>query len=125
MRRMVMVLVSLSLALSLAAAPVTAAPESAPPAAGYATCHVVRYGETLFSIGRLYRVNPWAIASYNHLANPNHIYAGQCLRIPPANTGCYQCGCSYTGGCGYTGSCGYGRCGVTARTCCGTVYRGY
>lgn len=44
--------------------------------------HWVRPGETLFSIGRLYGVSPWAIASYNHIVNPNHIYAGQVLTIP-------------------------------------------
>ena len=33
--------------------------------------HVVRPGETLFSIGRLYGVNPYTIASMNGLANPN------------------------------------------------------
>lgn len=44
--------------------------------------HKVRYGETLFSIGRQYWVNPYAIARANGLYNPNHIYAGQKLYIP-------------------------------------------
>jgi hypothetical protein len=44
--------------------------------------HYVRYGETLSSIGRLYGVNPYAIARANGLANPNYIYAGQVLLIP-------------------------------------------
>ncbi len=47
--------------------------------------HVVRAGETLFSIGRLYGVNPYTIASHNGLANPNLIWVGQVLRIPGAS----------------------------------------
>jgi LysM repeat protein len=54
---------------------------AAPPAYG-PTYHRVRYGETLFSIGRLYGVNPYAIARANCLPNPNRIYAGQLLLIP-------------------------------------------
>jgi len=64
---------SLLLSTSAAAAP---AMWSAP---GY---HLVRAGETLWSIGRLYGVSAWAIASANHLADPNKIYAGQWLYIP-------------------------------------------
>jgi len=44
--------------------------------------HVVRPGETLYSIGRLYGVNPYEIARINGLADPNRIYVGQVLRIP-------------------------------------------
>jgi len=55
---------------------------AAPPPAG-SFYHQVRRGETLFSIGRLYNVSPYAIASTNGLWNPNVIYAGQCLWIPP------------------------------------------
>ena len=54
---------------------------AAPPAYG-PVYHYVRYGETLFSIGRLYGVNPYAIAHANGLPNPNRIYAGQVLLIP-------------------------------------------
>jgi hypothetical protein len=54
---------------------------AAPPACG-PVYHRVRYGETLSSIGRLYGVNPYAIARANGLANPNYIYAGQVLLIP-------------------------------------------
>ena len=43
--------------------------------------HLVRPGETLFAIGRLYRVNPWAIARMNRLPNPNIIFVGQILVI--------------------------------------------
>jgi LysM repeat protein len=43
--------------------------------------HMVRPGETLFAIGRLYGVNPWAIARINRLPNPNIIFAGQVLAV--------------------------------------------
>jgi LysM repeat protein len=44
--------------------------------------HLVRYGETLFGIGRMYHVNPWVIARANGLFNPNFIFIGQVLCIP-------------------------------------------
>ena len=44
--------------------------------------HMVRPGETLFSIGRLYGVNPYTIASMNGLYNPNYIQIGQVLYVP-------------------------------------------
>lgn len=46
--------------------------------------HVVRYGETIFCIGRAYGVSPWAIAVHNGIANPNLVYPGQVLAIPNA-----------------------------------------
>ncbi len=49
--------------------------------------HTVRYGETLYSIGRYYGVNPHKIAKANGLYNPNYIYAGQVLYIPSGNNG--------------------------------------
>jgi LysM repeat protein len=84
MRRKVMVLfitivVSLLAVMPAMAAPALSPSESAAAAPGY---HMVRVGETLFSIGRLYGVNAWAIASANGLKNPNRIYAGQWLYIP-------------------------------------------
>jgi LysM repeat protein len=44
--------------------------------------HTVSYGDTLYRIGRMYGVNPYAIARANNLYNPNYIYAGQVLYIP-------------------------------------------
>lgn len=44
--------------------------------------HMVRAGETLYSIGRLYGVNPYTIAAANDLSNPDYIYIGQVLYIP-------------------------------------------
>lgn len=47
--------------------------------------HVVRPGETLFAIGRLYSVNPYTIAQVNGLSNPNYIRIGQVLCIPSSS----------------------------------------
>lgn len=46
--------------------------------------HTVKRGETLSSISRLYGVTVQAIIEANQLTNPNLIYEGQRLRIPPA-----------------------------------------
>lgn len=77
MRKMMMILAAV-LILGLLT---TSVGYAAPPAYGPAY-HRVSRGETLFSIGRRYGVNPYAIARANHLPNPNRIYAGQVLRIP-------------------------------------------
>ena len=53
-----------------------------PGSGGCISYHRVCVGETLFSLGRLYGVNPWAIARANCLINPNIIFAGQVLCIP-------------------------------------------
>ena len=57
--------------------------------------HVVRYGETLSSIARMYGVSPWAIARANGIYNINLIYSGQVLYIPSGGGryGCYQQSC--------------------------------
>jgi LysM repeat protein len=52
--------------------------------------HRVRYGETLFSIGRYYGVSAYRIAEANNLYNPNRIYAGQVLYIPRGYDGGYR-----------------------------------
>lgn len=44
--------------------------------------HVVRRGETLYSIANHYGVNMYRLAEVNHLTNLNAIYAGQRLIIP-------------------------------------------
>ena len=45
--------------------------------------YFVRRGDTLFRIALAYGVNPSALATFNHLTNPNLIYPGQQLEIPP------------------------------------------
>lgn len=46
------------------------------------TVHTVKSGDTLFSIGRLYGVNPYSIAAANNIPYPYVIYPGQQLIIP-------------------------------------------
>lgn len=77
MRKMTIILAAV-LILVLLTATVSYA---SPPAYG-PVYHCVRYGETLSSIGRLYGINPYAIAQANGISNPNRIYAGQWLLIP-------------------------------------------
>ena len=75
-------IIGLVVLLTLFVAPAASA---APPAWG-GDCggehHCVRWGETLYSIGRMYDKDPYYIAQVNGLYNPNHIYAGQVLYIP-------------------------------------------
>ena len=49
--------------------------------------HVVRAGETLYSIARYYGTTAAAIASANGIRNVNYIYAGQRLSIPGSGGG--------------------------------------
>lgn len=71
----ILVLVPLLLVMT----PVAAAPAQAPM---QVTVHVVQPGETLYSIARMYGVNPYELAKANHLVNPNLLYAGQRLIVP-------------------------------------------
>jgi LysM repeat protein len=95
---------SLTLAFLVAGALFAAMP-ARPASANYGTVHCVRYGETLYSIGRWYGVSPWAIANHNGLHNPNYIRAGSCLSIP--GSGYYHGGYQYKGGYHYKGGHGY------------------
>jgi LysM repeat protein len=80
--------------------------------------HRVRYGETLFSIGRLYDRHPYHIAEVNGLYDPNYIYAGQVLYIPEGSRYPWEAHdrCGYDYGCndygydrsGYRDNCDYG-----------------
>jgi LysM repeat protein len=44
--------------------------------------HTVKYGESLFCIGRAYMASPWAIAQANGIGWPYTIYPNQVLKIP-------------------------------------------
>lgn len=46
--------------------------------------HIVRAGETLYSIGRLYGVTIEELQSYNGLTNVNDLDIGQEIKIPPS-----------------------------------------
>lgn len=49
--------------------------------------HTVRPGENLAAIARLYGVNWQTIAALNNITDPNTLYSGIQLKIPPTNTG--------------------------------------
>jgi Peptidase family M23/LysM domain len=70
--------------------PVKPAPVDAPAEATGARdepgVHIVRSGETLYSIARRYDVDAFAFAEYNDLPAPFALYAGQRLSIPPAGS---------------------------------------
>ncbi len=53
-----------------------------PPVSVGGGTHTVRWGESLYCIGRGYRVNPWSIAEVNHIWWPYFIFPGQKLTIP-------------------------------------------
>ncbi|MEE8163297.1 MAG: LysM peptidoglycan-binding domain-containing protein, partial [Anaerolineae bacterium] len=67
---------------ALCAAPVQAAPPQGPVAQESTVVHVVRLGETLFSIAQYYGTTVEAIAQANRIANPRLIHVGQRLAIP-------------------------------------------
>ena len=48
--------------------------------------YTVKAGDTLFSIARVYNVNPYAIAAANNIPYPYIIYPGQQLVIPTGTT---------------------------------------
>jgi LysM repeat protein len=56
--------------------------------------HVVRYGDTLYSIARRYGTSVEAIMRTNGLSNRNFIWVGQRLTMPGSGSG----GSSYSGG---------------------------
>ena len=63
--------------------PATAVPAQQPipvPAGG--TTYIVQSGDRLFSIGRMFNVDPYAIAQANNIHAPFIIYPGQNLTIP-------------------------------------------
>lgn len=45
--------------------------------------HIVRKGETVYKIAQRYGLDWRELAGYNHLGNPDLIYPGQKLEIPP------------------------------------------
>ncbi len=82
----------------------TPVPQGTPQAAAATNpgTHTVQSGETLFSIGRLYNVNPYAIAAANNVPYPYIIYPGQQLTIPGGTTAPGQTPVPpQTGGCRY------------------------
>jgi len=66
--------------------PTQASQPAAPVTAQGNVIHTVKSGETLFSIGRQYGVNPYSIAAANNIPYPYLIYPGQQLTIPSGTT---------------------------------------
>lgn len=59
-------------------------PEEAAPAADVnAEVYTVKSGDTLSKIGVMYGFTSDELAAYNGIANPNKIYPGQVIKIPP------------------------------------------
>lgn len=58
---------------------------TATPTAPLSTCdcYVVKRGDTLYSIARRYNLSVRQLAAYNNIRNPNRIYVGQVINIPP------------------------------------------
>lgn len=67
------------------AAPVAAAAVPYAPQAAAAGTYTVKAGDTLGGIAARHRSSAAAIASANHLTNPNALKVGQVLRIPAAS----------------------------------------
>ena len=44
-------------------------------------------------------MSTWALASYNGIANPNYVRAGQCLMIPAKGSGYYHGNWGYYNNC--------------------------
>jgi plastocyanin len=50
--------------------------------AWYGCTHVMRYGESLYSVAARYGVSYYSMAYTNGIYNPNFVYAGMVLRVP-------------------------------------------
>jgi LysM repeat protein len=83
------------LALTLVLAALPTAAMAAPAYGDWGYCknvHVVHRGEILSKIARYYAVNVFDLADINGISNPNQIYPGQKLCIPPASSGGHKGG---------------------------------
>jgi LysM repeat protein len=78
-RRVILILVALTLVLASTASVAVAAPQASYTCVAY---HTVKFGENLNSISRMYGVSVQALMAANNIYNPNLIYAGQTLCIP-------------------------------------------
>ncbi len=62
--------------------PTVVPPTLPPPSYTIIAYWTVQPGQTLYCIGRYYRVSPWSIAAVNYIPWPYFIYPGQILAIP-------------------------------------------
>lgn len=86
---MAIVLLSSLIAIVTLAADTVSTPDTlkilvATPSPGGGTVHLVKRGEILRTIARQYGVSLKELAAYNRIADPDRIYVGQALRIPPS-----------------------------------------
>ncbi|MGI9482167.1 MAG: peptidoglycan DD-metalloendopeptidase family protein [Hyphomicrobiales bacterium] len=61
---------------------VASAPATTTSVTAASETHTVQNGETLYSLGRTYKISPMAIARENNLAEPYSLRVGQNVRIP-------------------------------------------
>jgi len=100
--------VVLTLVLATLPTAVMAAPATAPAAGQYYghhgcdDCYIVQPGDTLSEIAKWFGVPTWVLAKYNHISDPNKIYVGQKIYIPPGGCG----GCGYDDSYHHDGDCG-------------------
>jgi N-acetylmuramoyl-L-alanine amidase len=59
----------------------------APPAPGAARTHIVKRGESLWSIGRTYGVSVSALVAANRISDPSRLKVGQRLTVPGSAAG--------------------------------------
>ena len=67
--------------------PTAAPPPAEPVQPGVEQTHVVQSGENMYRIGLRYGCSVLELSTYNGIANPHWIYAGQVLRIPATCSG--------------------------------------
>lgn len=87
--KILLLAVLLALVLSLTVGTVSASAEGCRE-------HYVKWGETMYSIGRKYNVDPYYIAQANHIKHPDYIKGGTWICVPhgPAYPG-YDHGYQY------------------------------
>ncbi len=59
--------------------------DETPSIEGTASIYTVESGDSLWKIAGQYGFTVEILATYNEIENPNRIYEGQILKIPPAN----------------------------------------
>jgi LysM repeat protein len=69
-----------------AAEPTATSEAGASTGSGEARTHIVQPGENLFRIALAYGMSYESVANYNGITNPNLVYVGQEIKIPPADS---------------------------------------
>lgn len=61
-------------------------PVISPPQTCIRATYIVPFGQDLFRIGLLYGIDPYTLAAFNNIPNPNLIFAGMSIAIPCNNS---------------------------------------